>query len=78
MYSDKNGLRVLGSKNEFQGVHEPSKLYVKFWVEAHCPGMSICSCHLVLTESMTPSTTRQPKIPPSAKLLSYYHETLVH
>lgn len=78
MSSDKNGLCVLESKNEFQGVHEPPKLYVKFWVEAHCADVSICSCHLILTESMTPNTTRLPKVPPSAKLRSHHHETLVH
>lgn len=35
LYSDKNGLCVLGSKNQFQDVHEPLKIVCEILSEMH-------------------------------------------
>lgn len=51
---------------------------MKFWMEDHFSGVSICSFHLILKEFTIPSPNRLPIVLPSSKLLSHYPETLVH
>lgn len=38
------------------------KLYVKFGVKEHFSGVSICSYHLIVKESMTLSANRLPNV----------------